>query len=76
MLSRDAIKEDNRRDFLKLDNTGIKFKTSSSDGKVRKTGMDAGSLDPFPFRAYSCHAPYARSLEKITDSSVKGVSCW
>lgn len=78
VLHRDAVNEDKRKDHLKLDNTGIKLKTSSSDGKVRKSGIfedQSKDLDPFPLRAYSCHLPYAtRSLEKITDCSVKGVS--
>ena len=76
-LCRDALNEDRKRDSLKLDNSGIKLKTSSSDGKVKKTGIledKRRSLDPVPHRAYSCHLPYAQSLEKITDCSVKGVS--
>lgn len=77
-LHRDAVNEDKRKELLKLDNTAIKLKTSSSDGRIRKSGTfveDNNSyLDSLQSRAQSCHVPFATSLERIADCSIKGVS--
>ena len=69
---RNAVKDDKRKEFLKLDNALIKLKTSSSDGKVDKSRSIAE--ETIPYRAHSCHIPYTTSIDRITDFSVKGVS--
>lgn len=75
---RTAVMDDKKKEFLRLDNSSLKLKTCSSDGKIGKlkTSIEDKSenVNPFPYRAHSCHVPFATSLERITDLSVKGVS--
>lgn len=71
IIGRDAVSQDKKRQNLKLDNSPVmRLKTSISDGKV---GMSLlrGERN---LKTQSCHIPFATSLERLADISVKGVS--
>ena len=71
---RDAVNEDKKKVLLKLDNSSRKLKTCSSEGKIGKSFEGRSSKLGDPRRTYSYNAPFASSLERIADCSIKGVS--
>ena len=70
-MFRDAVREDQKKELLRLDKGVVRLKTSKSDGKIDKTSYENGSIQS---RTYSCHVPFASALERVADVSIKGVS--